>query len=139
MDRIAYELHNQTKEHMNRERAMRTTMSAIWVFLEGRWTFDDDDDNNNPKNNNFLGQTDEKATEPAPADIIQQAFKIINKRQDLWGDGGWPSDVEVEFYLSNNRSKKKRVDYDEECRRFESMCRDHAAQRRLKGFRKAYV
>lgn len=125
MDRFADELHHQTMEPMNGKRAMRTLMTAIRVFLEGSWILDDD-----PVNDDS-GQAHE-AIKAAPADIIQHVFEII-KRQELWGD--WPSDEDVEFYITNRR---KNTDYSDDCRRFELACRDHPTQRRLKGFSKFY-
>ena len=127
MDRYAAEIHHhQTRQSMNGERAMRTTMVAVRVFLEGSWTFDDDD----PVNDDS-GQANE-ANKAAPADTIQQVIETID-RQELWA--GWPSDDEVESYIANAR---RTTDYSDECRRFEETCRDHPKQARVKGFSKSY-
>lgn len=126
MDRYADELHHQTRESMNGERAMRITMSAIRVFLEGTWTLDDDPEKNDSRH------VDE-ATKAAPADTIQQAFETID-RQELWG--GWASDDEVEFYIANGR---RNTDYSDDCRRFELTCLDDSPKSRFKGFSKFYT
>lgn len=125
MDRFADQLHIQTRESMNGERAMRTLMTAIRVFLEGSWALDDGvgDDS---------GRADE-ATKTAPADTIQQVFEIID-RQERWG--GWPSGDDVEFYITDRR---RNIDYSDDCRRFKLTCEDYAPQRRLEEFSEFYT
>ena len=125
MDRFADELHYQRRQYMNGERAMRTTMIAIRVFLEGSWTW-----GNDPVNDDF-GQADE-ATKAAPTDIFQQVFDIID-RQELWG--GWASDEEAEFYIANGR---RSPDYSDDIRRFELTCVEDLPKSRFKGFSKIY-
>ena len=126
MDRFADELYHQSMESMSDGGAMRTLLTAIRVFLEGKWPTDDD-----PAKDG-CGPADE-ANMSAPPDTIQQAFDIIN-RQELWG--GWPSDDEVEFYITNGKSPP---DYSEECRRFEATCQDQPLHTRLRSFRKEYT
>lgn len=126
MDRFADELHHQQRQHMNGERAMRTTMTAIRAFLEGSWTLDDD-----RMNDGSSGQAEE-ATKAAPTDIFEKIFEIID-RQELWG--GWASDEEVDFYIANGR---RSPDYSDDCRRFELMCLDDSPKSRFKGFSKIY-
>lgn len=127
MDRFADEVHLRKTIAMNGDRMMRTMITAVRVFLEGRCTMDDDND----VVKGDLGQAG-RAAEAARAEIVQQVFEIIDK-QELWG--GWPSDDEVAFYLSNAR---RNPDYSEDCRRFVGNCLEHDQQVRIKGFRKFY-
>ena len=126
MDRFAAEVQHQWRQDMNGEMAMRTAMTSIRVFLEGRWTLDDD-----PVNGDFSGQA-QKATKAAPTEILEKVFEIID-RQEHWG--GWPSNEEVEYYVANGR---RRPDYSDDCRSFEAMCLGGPPKYRYKGFTKVY-
>lgn len=126
MDRFADELHYQSKEKMNGERTMRTTIIAIRVFLECSWMLDD-----NPVNDDF-SQADE-ATKAAPTDIFQQVFDIIDRHDERWG--GWASDEEADFYIANGR---RSPDYSDDLRRFELTCVEDLLKSRYRGFSKVF-
>jgi hypothetical protein len=91
MDRFAKAIHIQSSEYMNGGRAMRTLITAVRVFVEGSWPFDDD-----PVKD--LGGTTQ-LLEAAPEDILHKVSEII-KKQELWG--GWASDDEVDLYIQRH-------------------------------------